>query len=173
MVEPSQQKTKRVVRNTCGEGERKRVKTDRRVMEWFWEHAQRISWKCHSHSVQTIDFGVVFKAAQLLPCQISFSELKQNGFTNLFSHCAVQSEGEAAWGERHKAGGVVRYIARPPSHTFCLAVSKYWVTHTFTDTLGYTRRAACWNRQRCFGLSHALCLVQMKMERGCSFCLGL
>lgn len=35
VVELSQAKTKRVVRNTCGEGGRKRVKTDRRVMEWF------------------------------------------------------------------------------------------------------------------------------------------
>lgn len=34
-LELSQQKTKRVVRNTCGEGEKKRLKTDRRVMERF------------------------------------------------------------------------------------------------------------------------------------------
>lgn len=74
-------------------------------MKRFWEHAQRISWKCHSHSVQTIDFGVVFKATRLLSCQISFSELKQNGFTNLFSYCTAPSEGEAIWGERQGRGG--------------------------------------------------------------------
>lgn len=64
-------------------------------MERFWEHAWRISWKCHSHSVQTIDFGVVFKANQLLSYQISFSELKQNGFTNPFSYSTARDRREA------------------------------------------------------------------------------
>lgn len=106
--------------------ERGRVRKDRRVMERFWEHTQRISWKCHIHSVQTIDFGVVFKATQLLACQISSSKLKQNGFTNLFSFCTAQSGEEAMWGERQDRRGRVVCNPQPPEPTLCSHAYKHW-----------------------------------------------
>lgn len=84
-------------------------------MERVWERAQRISWKCHSHSAQAIDFGVVFKAAQLLllPNTLLWTQ------TNLFN-CVVPSEGEAIRGEGVVTeGGVVGYntlTANTPQH---------------------------------------------------------
>lgn len=66
----------------------RKVGSDRGVIEWFRGEAQWISGRCHGHSAQIIDFVVVFKAAQLLSCQIPFlipPKPSQNGLTNLFS----------------------------------------------------------------------------------------
>lgn len=153
----------RVFRNTCGERETKRGR--------FWEHAQRISWKCHSHSVQTIDFGVTFKATFPFHFSGCFPakdpSLNSNKIAlQMLSYCTVSCRGQAAWGERRG-----RYNVHPPNPTACPWVCMCADAHV--DTLGYTQRARCWNRQWYFGLSLALCLVQMKMERGCSFCLEM
>lgn len=136
-------------------------------MKWFWEQAQRISWKCHSHSVQIIDFGVVIKATQLLSCQMSLSKLKQNGFTNLFSYCTARVK-ERLCEVRGKAeAGVVGCNAHPTKPTPCLHVYK----RTHIDTLGYTQHQAA--ETEYFEPSLAQHLVQMKMERACSFCLEM